>query len=46
MAAARNVVIPGNLMDYAAHLETWRDAGDLAGTTVVRSRELVGEPGA
>ena len=37
MAAARNVVHPGNLMHYAAHLERWRDAGDLPGTTVVRA---------
>ena len=37
MAAARNVVIPGNLMRYASHLEAWRDAGDLPGTTVVRA---------
>jgi len=36
MAAARNVVMPGNLMRYAAHLEQWRAAGDLPGTTVVR----------
>lgn len=32
MEAARNVVHPGNLMHYVAHLEAWRDAGDLAGT--------------
>ena len=37
MAAARNVVIPGNLMKYVGHLERWRDAGDLPGTTVVRA---------
>ncbi len=37
MAAARNVVHPGNLMRFAAHLERWRDAGDLPGTVVVRS---------
>ncbi len=36
MAAARNVVHPGNLMRYAAHLERWRAAGSLPGTTVVR----------
>ena len=36
MAAARNVVHPGNLMHYAAHLERWRDAGDLPGTVVSR----------
>ncbi|HEX2575544.1 MAG TPA: monooxygenase, partial [Aquihabitans sp.] len=37
MAAARNVVHPGNLMHYAAHLERWRAAGHLPGTTVVRA---------
>ncbi len=37
MAAARNVVMPGNLMRYAEHLEHWRDAGDFPGTTVVRA---------
>ena len=36
MAAARNVVHPGNLMRYSEHLERWRDAGDLPGTTVTR----------
>jgi cation diffusion facilitator CzcD-associated flavoprotein CzcO len=36
MEAARNVVHPGNLMHYVAHLERWREAGDLPGTTVVR----------
>ena len=40
MAAARNVVHPGNLMRYAAHLERWREAGDLPGTVVVRSTDL------
>jgi len=39
MAAARNVVHPGNLMRFAAHLEAWREAGDLPGTTVVRSTD-------
>jgi len=36
-AAARNVVHPGNLMGYRAHLERWREAGDFAGTVVVRA---------
>jgi cation diffusion facilitator CzcD-associated flavoprotein CzcO len=36
MLAARSAVFPGSLMDYAAHLQRWRDAGDLDGTTVVR----------
>jgi cyclohexanone monooxygenase len=36
MAAARNVVHPGNLMRYAEHLERWREAGNLPGTTVTR----------
>ena len=33
MAAARNVAHPGNLMNYVARLERWREAGDLPGTT-------------
>jgi cation diffusion facilitator CzcD-associated flavoprotein CzcO len=37
MAAARNVVHPGNLMRYAEHLERWREAGDLPGTVVVHA---------
>ena len=37
MLAARAAVFPGALMDYAAHLEQWRDAGDLEGTAVVRA---------
>ena len=37
LASARNVVHPGNLMNYVAHLDRWRDAGDLPGTIVVRS---------
>ena len=37
MAAARNVVIPGNLMNYVGHLERWREAGDRPGTVVVRA---------
>ena len=41
LEAARNVVHPGNLMHYVAHLRRWRDAGDLAGTTVVRADEPV-----
>jgi len=36
MLAARSAVFPGSLMDYAAHLERWRDAGTLAGTRIVR----------
>lgn len=32
MLAARSAVFPGSLMDYAAHLERWRDEGTLAGT--------------
>ena len=36
MLAARAAVFPGPLMDYAAHLESWRDEGSLAGTRVVR----------
>ncbi|MEO6987258.1 MAG: NAD(P)/FAD-dependent oxidoreductase [Aquihabitans sp.] len=39
MEAARNVVHPGNLMRYAEHLERWREAGDMPGTTVVRSED-------
>jgi cation diffusion facilitator CzcD-associated flavoprotein CzcO len=35
--AARSAVFPGPLMDYAAHLERWRDAGTLDGTRVVRA---------
>ncbi len=35
--AARSAVFPGPLMDYAAHLESWRDAGDLAGCRLQRS---------
>jgi cation diffusion facilitator CzcD-associated flavoprotein CzcO len=37
MLAARSAVFPGSLMDYAAHLQRWREAGDLAGTRVVRA---------
>jgi cation diffusion facilitator CzcD-associated flavoprotein CzcO len=36
MAAARNVVYPGNLMGYMAHLERWREAGGYEGTVVTR----------
>jgi cation diffusion facilitator CzcD-associated flavoprotein CzcO len=35
--AARSAVFPGSLMDYAAHLERWRDEGSLEGTEVVRN---------
>ncbi len=34
--AARGAVFPGSLMDYAAHLEQWRDAGTLEGTRTER----------
>ncbi len=37
MASARNVVIPGNLMNYVGYLERWREAGDRPGTVVVRA---------
>jgi cation diffusion facilitator CzcD-associated flavoprotein CzcO len=37
MLAARSAVFPGSLMDYAAHLERWRDAGTLEGTRTTRS---------
>ncbi|WP_436793238.1 flavin-containing monooxygenase [Actinospongicola halichondriae] len=36
LRAARNVVHPGNLMEFMAHLERWRDAGDWPGTTIRR----------
>ncbi|MEP6624923.1 MAG: NAD(P)/FAD-dependent oxidoreductase [Acidimicrobiia bacterium] len=36
MLAARGAVFPGSLMNYAAHLQQWRDTGTLAGTRVVR----------
>ena len=39
MASARNIVHPGNLMHYAAHLERWRDAGDLPGTVTTRASD-------
>jgi cation diffusion facilitator CzcD-associated flavoprotein CzcO len=32
MLSARSAVFPGPLMDYAAHLEQWREAGTLSGT--------------
>ncbi len=38
-AAARNVVHPGSLMHYVAHLERWRESGDMPGTIVRRSAE-------
>jgi cation diffusion facilitator CzcD-associated flavoprotein CzcO len=41
--AARSAVFPGPLTDYAAHLERWRDAGDLEGTAVVRERQPADE---
>ncbi len=34
--AARSAVFPGPLMDYATHLERWREAGTLEGTKTVR----------
>jgi cation diffusion facilitator CzcD-associated flavoprotein CzcO len=34
---ARNLVYPGSLMHYAGYLQRWREAGDMAGTTVVRT---------
>jgi len=36
MVAARNVVYPGNLMGYMAHLRNWRDEGSYVGTVVTR----------
>ena len=36
MEAARNVVHPGSLMHYVAHLERWREAGDMPGTVVTK----------
>jgi len=30
-------VFPGPLMDYAAHLEAWRDTGTLEGTRLQRA---------
>ncbi len=38
MLAARSAVFPGSLMDYAAHLEQWREDGTLAGTAIVREQ--------
>jgi hypothetical protein len=35
--AARSAVFPGPLMDYAAHLEAWRQAGGLEGCRVHRT---------
>lgn len=40
MLAARAAVFPGSLMDYAAHLEAWREEGSLAGCRVVRFAEI------
>jgi cation diffusion facilitator CzcD-associated flavoprotein CzcO len=34
MLAARSAVFPGPLMDYAAHLDRWREAGTLDGTRI------------
>ncbi len=34
--AARNLVYAGSLIDYLGHLDRWREAGDLAGTKVVK----------
>jgi cation diffusion facilitator CzcD-associated flavoprotein CzcO len=42
--AARSAVFPGSLMDYAAHLQHWREAGTLEGTRIVREAERVDEP--
>jgi cation diffusion facilitator CzcD-associated flavoprotein CzcO len=36
--AARSAVFPGPLMDYAAHLEAWRAAGELEGTRTRAAR--------
>jgi cation diffusion facilitator CzcD-associated flavoprotein CzcO len=36
--AARSAVFPGPLTEYAAHLARWRDAGELEGTRLHRSR--------
>ena len=35
MLSARSAVFPGPLMDYAAYLARWREAGTLAGTRTV-----------
>ena len=37
MLAARSAVFAGPLMAYVAHLEAWREAGDLAGTRTTRA---------
>ena len=34
---SRNLVYAGSLIDYLGHLESWREAGELAGTRVVKS---------
>ena len=44
MLSARSAVFPGPLMDYAAHLERWRDEGTLAGAKIVRAEESSIEP--
>jgi cation diffusion facilitator CzcD-associated flavoprotein CzcO len=35
--AARNLVYTGSLLDYAGHLERWRDEGEFAGTRITRA---------
>jgi cation diffusion facilitator CzcD-associated flavoprotein CzcO len=42
--AARAAVFPGSLMDYARHLEQWREAGTLEGTRIVRKPRPAHEP--
>jgi len=42
MLAARSAVFPGPLMDYAAQLERWRDAGTLEGTRIIREPQRSG----
>jgi cation diffusion facilitator CzcD-associated flavoprotein CzcO len=37
--SARNLVYTGSLLEYAEHLERWRDAGDFAGTRIVTVEE-------
>jgi cation diffusion facilitator CzcD-associated flavoprotein CzcO len=36
--AARNLVYAGSLLDYLGHLDRWREAGDLAGTKILKRR--------
>jgi len=40
--AARSAVFPGSLMDYAAHLQRWREADTLEGTRVVKEPQPSG----